>query len=125
MRAAWYGLALGVLGLVAEAATHPYGARFAIGAWPVPSGTPWTYQLLSGFVPALTVVSVFTLLSGAYHHVNCHKPGCPRIGKHKIDGTPWCSVHEKDARPEISLNELLTDISATLHRIELHQLGEM
>jgi hypothetical protein len=122
---AWLGLAAGVCGLLYEIIGHPYGDRFAIGIWPVPAGTPWTYQLLSGFIPALTVLSLATLLAGGYHHINCHEPGCPRIGKHKVNGTPWCNIHHEHARPEVSDNELLADIAATLHRIELHQLGEM
>jgi hypothetical protein len=77
---------------------HPYGGRFALGIWPVPAGTPWTYQLESGFIPALTVVGLVTLITGAWHHVNCHSDGCWRLGKHKVDGTPWCNRHHENAR---------------------------
>lgn len=58
------------------------------GHLPVPAGTPWTYQFLSGFLPALTVLSLLTLLTGAYHVHNCHSARCKRLGKHKIGGTP-------------------------------------
>lgn len=35
------------------------------------------------------------LLAGAgwFHKHNCHARGCWRIGKHVVDGTPWCSRH--------------------------------
>jgi hypothetical protein len=65
---------------------HPHGARFAIGTWPVPAGTPWTYQLESGFIPALTVLSLATLIAGAWHRVSCHRDGCARIGRFPVAG---------------------------------------
>ena len=82
-------------------AAHPYGDRFALGIWPVPNGTPWPYQLESGFIPALTAFSLVTLIAGAFHHVNCHEPACWRIGKHKVDGSPWCSRHQGKAREQV------------------------
>lgn len=81
-----------------SAAFHPLGWRFAFGDYPVPSGTPWTYQLESGFIPALTVLSLASLLAGAWHHVNCHETRCWRIGRHKVDGTPWCNRHQDKGR---------------------------
>jgi hypothetical protein len=36
---------------------------------------------------------------GAYfRHVNCHEPGCWRLGRHPVDGTPFkvCRVHHPD-----------------------------
>jgi hypothetical protein len=113
-RARWLALpVVTVLGWAADYMyAHPYGDRFAIGIWPVPQGTPWTYQLESGFVPALTVVSLVTLLGGAWHHVNCHQSGCARIGKHKVDGTPWCSLHHEAARQKATAT--LDDVVARL-----------
>ena len=93
-------------------AGHPYGDRFALGIWPVPSGTPWSYQLESGFVPALTVVSLATLIGGAWHHLNCHEAGCWRPGKHKVDGTPWCNRHHSRARERTQAT--LEDVVARL-----------
>lgn len=107
-------LGLWVAALTWLAVDHPYGLRFAMGIWPVPPGTPWTYQLESGFIPALTVLTLLSLVSGAWHHVNCHHRWCPRTGKHKVNGTPWCSLHQGEARPERSDNEVLSSIEAKL-----------
>jgi hypothetical protein len=95
-------------------AAHPYGDRFAVGIWPVPTGTPWSYQLLSGFIPALTAFGLVTLVAGAWHHVNCHEPGCFRIGKHKVDGSPWCNLHHGNARPARTELEVLESIERLL-----------
>ena len=78
--------------------THWLGWRFGMGIWPVPGGTPWTYQLESGFVPALTVLSLLGTVISLYHLHNCHQDGCWRLGKHKVDGSPWCSRHHESAR---------------------------
>lgn len=100
-------LAACAAGLAYAVAAHPYGARFALGDWPVPGGTPWTYQLESGFIPALTVLTLLGSAASLYHLHNCHEPRCPRLGKHKVNGTPWCSVHQEKARPELTVENLL------------------
>ena len=48
------------------------------------------YDLWSGFAGQFVL-----LLSGLglYHRSNCHHRRCPRIGKHHVDGTPWCTKH--------------------------------
>lgn len=71
----------------------------------------------SGFIPALTVLTLLSLVSGAWRHVNCHHRWCPRSGKHKINGTPWCSKHEHEARPERSENEILLGIEKNLSEL--------
>lgn len=96
---------------------HWLAWRFGMGIWPVPTGTPWTYQFLSGFVPALTAVSLVSLIAGAWHHVNCHADGCWRIGKHKVEGTPWCSRHEVEARANTRQQVTLDAISEQLAEI--------
>jgi hypothetical protein len=94
---------------------HPWGWLFAIGVHPYPAPqTPWTYQLLSGFLPALTVVTLLSLVAGAWRHVNCHQPGCPRFGRHKVSGTPWCDIHVENARPERTDQEILISIEDKL-----------
>jgi len=113
-------LATAVLAVLCAAAwsmcAHPWGWLYGIGVHPYPGPqTPWTYQLLSGFLPALTVLSVVTLLVGGWHHVNCHQDGCYRIGKHKIDGTPWCNAHHEQARPQLSDHHLLEQILDALN----------
>lgn len=48
------------------------------------------YDFWSGIA---TQLSVLVGLVGLYHKHNCHARRCPRIGKHAVDGTPWCSRH--------------------------------
>ena len=74
---------------------HLWGVLFALGLHPYPasSSTPWTYQMWSGIIPALTVLTLFGSLGGFYSLHNCHAKGCLRLGKHRIDGTPWCNRH--------------------------------
>lgn len=97
---------------------HPWGWAFGIGVHPYPGPqTPWTYQLFSGFLPALTVITLLSLVTGAWRHVNCHHSPCPRFGRHKINGTPWCDVHQHEARPERSEHEILLAIEVLLTEI--------
>jgi hypothetical protein len=93
---------------------HPYGLRFSMGAWPVPAGTPWTYQLLSGFIPALTAFTLLSAVTALYHVHNCHHEGCWRLGKHKVKGTPWCTLHEDEGRAQETTDDLLREILAEL-----------
>jgi hypothetical protein len=73
------------------------------------------YAAWSGSVPALiSAVGLSTLITGMWSHVNCHEPGCFRIGKHKVSGTPWCTVHHEHARPERSEHEILASIEASM-----------
>jgi hypothetical protein len=118
VRRFWWVLpsAVAVLGIWSLIA-YPWAWAFGIGVHPYPAGTPWTYQLLSGFVPSLTVLSLVTLVAGAWHHVNCHEPGCLRIGKHKVEGTPWCSHHHEAARATTKQQVTLDAIAFRLDRI--------
>lgn len=83
------------------------------------------YAAWSGSVPAVfTLVGLSTIITGLWAHVNCHEPGCYLIGKHKVSGTPWCSRHEGNARPERTEHELLEEISGRMAQVleELRQL---
>lgn len=101
---------------------HPLAWRFAMGDWPVPTGTPWTYQLESGFIPALTVLTLLSAVASMYHIHNCHYEGCWRLGKHRVNGTPWCSHHVGLARPEETVeNKLDKLIELTRHNHEASQ----
>lgn len=82
-----------------DIATHWFGWRTAFGLWPVPDGTPWTYQLWSGFVPALTVLSLLGSAIALFRHVNCHVHGCPRVGRFAVAGGQFkvCQRHHPDA----------------------------
>jgi hypothetical protein len=76
------------------------------------------YAAWSGSVPALfTLVGLSTIITGLWHHVNCHEPGCLRIGKHKVSGTPWCSRHHAKAKPQASVEDLLTQILVELREL--------
>jgi len=107
------------IALIIVAVTHPFGTRFALGIWPVPQGTPWTYQLESGFIPALTVLTLLGAVTSMWHVHNCHMDGCWRLGKHRINGTPWCGKHQHLARPERSEREILEEICTHLKNISL------
>jgi hypothetical protein len=81
------GAALAVLGLLAWAVIlHPWGLLYSVGVHPYPasSSTPWTYQLWSGFIPALAIVSIFGGLASHLRSMNCHVTGCWRIGKYPL-----------------------------------------
>jgi hypothetical protein len=66
------------------------------------------YDAFSGSLPVMvTILGMSTIITGMWHHVNCHMDGCYRIGKHKVNGTPWCSRHQGKARPEVSVEQLL------------------
>lgn len=94
---------------------HPWGWAYALGVHPYPGPqTPWTYQLESGFLPALTVLSLLGALISLYHVKNCHRDGCWRIGKHTVNGSLWCSRHHHEVRPERTVHELLEAILAKL-----------
>ena len=107
------------LALAAAAAwsmiVHPWGWAFGIGVHPYPasSSTPWTYQLYSGFLPALTVLTLLGSVASLWHLHNCHQDGCWLLGKHRVDGTPWCSRHEAHARTRSS-SATLDDVVAAL-----------
>jgi hypothetical protein len=107
--AALWAAALTWLGL-----DHPYGLRFSMGLWPVPPGTPWTYQLESGFVPALTVLTLLSAVASLYHVHNCANETCWRLGKHRVNGSPYCNRHKDSVTPVASVEELLGQILAEL-----------
>lgn len=99
-----------------SAISHPWAWAFGFGVHPYPGPqTPWTYQLYSGFLPALTVLSLVTLVAGAWHHINCHVSRCLRVGRHRIGGTPYCNRHQEQAR--ITEHVTLEAIAGRLDRI--------
>jgi hypothetical protein len=98
-----------------SAVTHPWGWLYALGVHPYPGPqTPWTYQLWSGFTPALTVLTLFGAVASLYHVHNCHEQGCWRIGRYRVGGTVWCRFHLAAAKPERTEHEVLEAIEANL-----------
>jgi hypothetical protein len=61
-------------------------------------GAPPNYNFWSGFGSDLGEVTLLAAVLGMYHRHNCHAKRCWRIGKHVVDGTPWCSKHHQAAR---------------------------
>lgn len=62
------------------------------------SSSPPNYNFWSGSGSDLSEITLLGIAAGWWHKVNCHQEGCIRIGKHTVDGTPWCSRHHQDAR---------------------------
>ena len=61
----------------------------------------WAYDFWSGVGPCLiSALGMSTLITGLWHGLNCHKPGCLRIGRHKVAGSPWCNRHQGEARED-------------------------
>lgn len=61
-------------------------------------GTPPDYNFFSGSGSDLQELTMAGIAAGMWHHINCHEDGCWRIGRHKVNGTPWCNKHHEDAR---------------------------
>jgi hypothetical protein len=69
-----------------NALLHDFGLDDASGAW---------YLFWSGIFGD---VAIFAAAVGLYRSHNCHVKGCLRIGKHKVDGTPYtvCGSHHPE-----------------------------
>lgn len=63
-------------------------------------GSPPNYDFWSGAGSDLTEVTLLGAVAGWWHKVNCHQEGCWRIGRHLVDGTPYCNTHHQQARQE-------------------------
>jgi hypothetical protein len=73
------------------------------------------YGFSSGVGPMiLAALGYSTIVAGLWHGLNCHHPGCPRIGRHRVNGTPWCTLHHQKARPAVSDSERLDRIITLL-----------
>lgn len=79
------------------------------------------YAAFSGSIPAVeTGLGLSTLITGMFHHVNCHEDGCWRIGKHRVDGTPWCSHHHGHARTRVTatLEDVVTRLDTLIRLLD-------
>ena len=60
------------------------------------------YGFWSGFGSDLSeaalIGAVGGALAGLLHKHNCHERGCWRIGRHQVEGSPWCNRHHQSAR---------------------------
>jgi hypothetical protein len=79
-------------------AAYHWGWAFAIGVHPYPAGTPWTYQLWSGFIPGLAIASLITSVWAYVRSVNCHVHGCLRVGRYPVAGGMFkvCGPHHPE-----------------------------
>jgi len=104
-------LAAAILAAVAwSIAAHPWGWLYAFGVHPYPksSSTPWTYQLWSGFIPALAILSLIGSVVGLWRHANCRAGRCLRIGHYPdLRGVRWCWRHHPDHAGQRPTTELL------------------
>lgn len=73
-----------------------------IGAWLYHclglAGTGPVYGFWSGFGSDVSEFTLLGLAYGAYRKHNCHGRRCWRIGRHVVNGTPWCNRHHQEAR---------------------------
>lgn len=53
------------------------------------------YDFWSGVATQFT--TVIAGLTYVRKH-NCHVRGCPRVGRHSVNGTPFCDKHHQSAR---------------------------
>lgn len=56
------------------------------------------YAFWSGFGSDISELAIVGAVLGGYRKHNCHSKGCWRIGRHVVDGTPWCDRHHQAAR---------------------------
>lgn len=92
-----------------------YGLRHALG---FDSQATMAYAFVSGIGPMLlTAIGMSTLIGGLWHHVNCHEPGCWWVGRHKVNGTPWCNRHHQSARAEQTTDDLLRALIERLDQV--------
>jgi len=64
------------------------------------SGAPPNYNFWSGFGSDLGEVALIGAVLGMFKRHNCHQRRCWRIGRHVVNGTPWCDKHHEAARGE-------------------------
>lgn len=81
------------------------------------------YAAWSGSLPALfTLAGMSTIITGLFHNLNCHEPGCWRFGRHKVDGSPWCNVHHEKARPDVTDSARLDRIIELLENLAVQKV---
>jgi len=79
--------------------------------------TPF-YGFTSGVGPMLlTALGMGSIVGSMWHTMNCHEEGCWNLGKHKVNGTPWCNLHHEAARHAKTSEQILTEILTTLEDI--------
>lgn len=68
------------------------------------------YDFVSGVGPMIIAAMGFSgALATMVHHVNCHAPGCWRVGKYPLAGGQWkvCRWHHPDEEVRTGRGDLL------------------
>jgi hypothetical protein len=80
---------------------HVWGVLYGLGVHPYPApSTPWTYQLWSGFIPALAIVSIFGGITTHFRMLNCHVHGCWRLGRFELAGGQFKVCRKHSPHPD-------------------------
>ena len=80
--------------LTALSFAFPAHVGFALGVYPAPAGTPWTYQLWSGFVPSAIIIAyIVRVIDDAF----CAEEWCFRKPRGTgADHLRYCKKHLAD-----------------------------
>jgi len=122
MKAKWIilgGIALIVAGMLAWILALPHDWQTWLGfSRQDYFVTGQNYAFYSGIGPMmLTTLGFGTIIGGLWKTHNCHYDGCWNIGKYKINGTPWCDVHQQQGLEAHTTDELLRLILDELRAI--------
>jgi hypothetical protein len=86
-------LAVGAVGLGVSWLLH----WLAVHTGTVNEGGPY-YGFFSGFGSDLGELALIGAVVGMLRKHNCHQRRCWRVGRHTVDGTPFCNRHHQAAR---------------------------
>lgn len=64
------------------------------------AGTPPNYNFWSGFGSDVGEATLIAAILGMFRKHNCHQHHCWRVGRHIVDGTPFCNRHHEAARKQ-------------------------
>lgn len=56
------------------------------------------YAWWSGAGADMGELALLGAVLGMFRKHNCHSKGCWRVGRHVVNGTPWCNRHHQAAR---------------------------
>jgi hypothetical protein len=64
----------------------------------VDTETGHAYAWWSGAGSDIGELAIIGGLAAMLRKHQCHQKGCIRIGRHTVDGTPWCNRHHQAQR---------------------------
>lgn len=70
---------------------HVLGVDDVSGRW---------YGFWSGAGSDIGELALIGAVLGMFRKHNCHQRRCWRVGRHIVNGTPWCNRHHEQARSE-------------------------